>query len=78
MDIELCGRPIFPRRGALIPEGHCTLPHGHIGACAIGSHDRKAWRTETHELDVDLTEAWKPIRDLPDGELPPGLIGDEL
>jgi hypothetical protein len=74
-----CTLPIFPQRGGLIPIGHCGLEVNHSGVCRIIDEAKSVHeRTITHELDVDLSEAWKPIRDLPDGELPAGIIGDEI
>lgn len=83
---ERCGKPIFPLRG-FNPTGHCGLTKNHEGLCCLESalsaeQERKA----TKQLDLDLSEAWKPSRDLPSGEtpigpwcdpLPEGFISDE-
>ena len=77
---EACGRPIFPRVG-FIPVGHCGLHKGHDGfpeKCAIlvetvPEHERDA----SKQLELDLADYWKPIRDIADEDTPLFPIGDE-
>ncbi len=87
MSITVCGAPMFPRRG-FDPIGHCGLAKGHVGAHMLQVETKaEAERMSTKQLDIDLNDAWKPIRDLPDGdefimsgneeELPHHLIADE-
>ncbi len=77
---ESCGRPMFPARG-YIPIGHCGLHRGHDGypeQCAILIETTsQAERDATRKLDLDLTEYWKPARDMPDDETPLFPIEDE-
>ena len=86
---DVCGKQIWKKGRGLVLEGHCGLAQQHIGRCMLQVETRaEAERMSTKQLDLDLTEAWKPIRDLPggdeyvygvidDGLIPEHLISDE-
>lgn len=61
---EKCDEPIFGRQ--LVVLGRCGLFKGHDGK-HLSQVETKAEtdRMSTRQLDLDLGEAWKPIRDLP-------------
>ncbi|OGZ04937.1 MAG: hypothetical protein A2845_04345 [Candidatus Lloydbacteria bacterium RIFCSPHIGHO2_01_FULL_49_22] len=65
---NICGKPIFPLRG-FIPIGHCGLIEYHDGKCMM-QIETKSDAMQTKQLDIDLRDLWKPIRDLPDGHTP--------
>lgn len=82
---DRCGRPFFGRRTTIL--GHCVLQKGHSGfpeACMMQVETKKTDADDDASQDMldfdltELTEHWKPIRDLPDGELPTGIIADEI
>lgn len=75
---EKCGMPIFPKKG-FTPLGHCGLNKHHAGKCVLQTEIKsEADQMPTKQLEIDLNDAWKPIRDLPDNELPLYGIQDEI
>ncbi len=87
---EVCGKQIWKKGGGLIIDGHCGLTKNHNEKCSlVNTAKAEAERMSTKQLDLDLTEHWKPCRDLPGGdspvtlpggdeELPEHLIADEI
>jgi hypothetical protein len=75
---EKCGMPMFLKKG-FEPTSHCGLPKHHLGKCmAQVVTNSESERISSGQLDLDLNDLWKPIRDISDEDIPIYIIEDEL
>ncbi len=78
-----CDLPIFGKGKGLIVVGHCALPEGHMGQCAmlVETKKQEGDSSDDEQKEFDFTELydkWRPIRDIGDGgEAPLFPIDDE-